>query len=105
MDHKYTGENLVSELMLHGRFNSMEAATHEQTYIPVDHKYTAEYLVSEFMLNGRFNPLNSNGISHSYQLDKSISVLEVAAWVDPEGGGGSGPFPEISHKYRVSQQY
>ena len=51
MDHKYTAERLVSELMLHGRFNSMRAATHEQTYIPVDHKYTAEHLVSLCCIN------------------------------------------------------
>ena len=28
VDHKYTAEHLVSELMLHGRLNSMTAATH-----------------------------------------------------------------------------
>ena len=28
VDHKYTAERLVSDIMLHGRFNSMRAATH-----------------------------------------------------------------------------
>ena len=59
MDHKYTAERLVSEFMLHGRFNSMSAATHEQTYIPVDQKYTAKHFVSEFMLHGRFNSIRA----------------------------------------------
>ena len=47
--------------MLHGRFNSMRAATHNsfQIYIPVDHKYTAERLVSELMLHGRFNSIRA----------------------------------------------
>ena len=66
MDHKYTAKCLVSEFMLHGRFNS-KRATHEQTYIPVDHNYTAKRLVSEFMLHRRFNSMRAathNSVDH-----------------------------------------
>ena len=77
VDHKYTAEHLESEFMLHGRLNSMRTATHDSwtnKYLQVDHKYTAEHLVSDFMLNEGCYPLKLHEISHSYQLDQSISV-------------------------------
>ena len=33
-----------------------------------------------FTGKGEFNPFKMNGISHSYQLDQSISILRVIRW-------------------------
>ena len=51
-------------------------------HISVQHtwKNHLNHTISSFRLGEYLNPFKPNGISHSYQLDQSISVLKVVEW-------------------------